>query len=104
VDEIDAVAVSGRVGTACSSGPTAPLSGGACTADFAALSDGRAGLARGSGNLADGGEAQAWPVSRLTAANANMSRVTITGTDLSAAAFAAGDSGIPLRLARLKNP
>jgi len=90
-DGIDAVAVSGRVGTARGIDPAAPLSGAEWAADFASLSDLSAGLARGSGNLADGGAAQASAVSRPRAASASMSRVSDTGTDLSAAALPAGD-------------
>jgi len=84
-------AASGRDGTARSIGSAAPLSGAEWAADFNGLSDLSAGLARGSGNLAGGGEAQASAVSRPRAASASMSRVSDTGTDLSAAALSAGD-------------
>jgi len=84
-------AASGRDGTARSVGSAAPLSGAEWAADFNGWSDLSAGLARGSGNSADGGEAQASAVSRPRAASASMSRVSDTGTDLSAAALPAGD-------------
>ncbi len=84
-DGIDAAAVTGRAGTVSNMGPVAPLSGAVCAATFADMSDLSVGLARGSGIAPDGGDAQASPAKRPATANASMSRMAVTGTDLSAA-------------------
>ena len=79
------------------------FAGLALCAGFAELSGVAAAWDCGAGIASAAGAAQASPVKKPTAANASMSRMAVTGTDLSAAAFSADVSEIDVRHARLKN-
>jgi hypothetical protein len=70
---------------------------------FADLSGLRADCACGAEFASAAGAANASAVKRPTAANAIMSRIAVTGTDLSAAAPPPAFPEFPLRLARLTN-
>lgn len=79
------------------------FAGLALCAGFAEWSGVAAAWDCGAGIASAAGAAQASPVKKPTAANASMSRMAVTGTDLSAAAFSADVSEIDVRHVRLKN-